>query len=196
MTRRQSMYSQLKQVHENLDGVTPDKLQAVLDVIADGRYGYPTGHDPQGHTPVPGHPHDCDCDGCAKPPPYSDRTGELAGQRDIARAEATELSTAVYQMWEASMTVASFMQRLGDRAPVVRWCGSCKRDGGREVLVYSARYQDRCRWCGDARARNDGEDVPLAILRQYHRGGPKSISDQLIAAHPLDNGKLWKRPKR
>lgn len=196
MTRRQDMYDQLDQVQENLSGVTADKLKAMLDVIGDSRHGYRTGHDPAGHTTCAGHPHDCDCDGCAKPPPYNDRTGELAGQRDSAAAEAREVSKALYQMWQGSMTLASFMQRLADRAPVVRWCGSCMRDSRREVLVYSARYQDRCRWCGDARARNDGQDVPMAILRQYHRGGPKSISDQLIASHPLSNGKRWKRPKR
>lgn len=194
---RQDLYTQLEQTQQNLDGFTVDKLAAVLDVIADGRYGYRTGHDPQGHTPVPGHEHDCDCDGCAKPPPYSDRTGELATtQRDTAKAEAREVSKAVYQMWAGSMTLANFMQRLADRAPVVRYCGSCKRDGGREELVAPGRYADRCRFCGDARGRNDGQDPPLAIVRAWHRDGNRGITDQLIAKHPLPNGKLFKREKR
>lgn len=196
---RSDLYSQLEQTHTNLTGLTVDQLQAILDAIADHRYGFRTGHEPTGHTPIRNHDHDCDCDGCAPPPPYSDRTGELAATgRDTSKADAKAVAKAVHQMWSASMTLADFAQRLADRSPVVRYCASCKRDGGRETLVAAGRYTDACRFCGESRSRNDDQWPPVAILRQYWRSGgsTRGISDQLIRAHPLPNGKLWKREKR
>lgn len=195
---RSRLRAQLDAAQANLAKFTTADLEAILDVIADTQRGYRSGHEPTGHTPTPGHAHDCECDGCAPPPGYSDRTGELAitSGRDTATQDAKTISRAVLELWRSSVVLADFRDRLANRAPVVRYCRSCRRDSGRQELVAAGRYADLCRWCGESESRNGGQETPLALLRAHHRDGAGGLTDQLIAAHPLPSGKLWKRPKQ
>lgn len=58
------------------------------------------------------------------------------------------------------------------------WCPSCFRDDNQLVPLGAGRYADRCRPCGDYRAR-EGHDPSVEELRIMHRG--KSLRQRIAA---------------
>jgi hypothetical protein len=175
------------QVIQRLDPATVDRM---LDRLHDARRGYPSGGD------APTEEREVDEDGnpTANPTRHSDRTGQLATdrRRDQAESDMRALVDAFDAAYRAASRIAFLLDRYAGLHGM-RLCAECRR-AGRDELVAVGRYTDRCRWHGEARAANDGNDTPLAITRAMHAG--QSISDQLIALHPRSDGKSWKLPKR
>lgn len=178
------------QARRDLEMFSDASIAVMLRRLAEARMGFPSGHDPSSS----GDEVDEDGNPTARATSYSDRTGSLAVTSDPVEADIAALVKLIRRVTADTAALADLHRRWGQAAPVPRWCTSCRRDGGRREPVAPGRYGDACRFCGDSRSRNGGEFPPLAILRAHHLG--QHVTDQLIAAHPLPNGQLWKRDRR
>lgn len=176
----------------------PRTLDRILDRLHQARSGYPTGHEPA--TPLVRFDPDTgdvipfaqDRDQ-AKLTTHSDRTGEavIAAHRDDATATHRRLLRAARDLEHATTRLRQIRQRWGTLM-LLECCQAHLQVGIREPVARGV-YQRYCRSCGEDVARNDGHMTPKAIMEAI--AARQAISDQLIAAHPLPNGKPWKRRK-
>lgn len=60
------------------------------------------------------------------------------------------------------------------------WCPSCFRDNRHLAPLAAGRYSDRCRPCGEHRAR-EGQDPPMDALRIIHTKG-KALRQRILTA--------------
>lgn len=170
-------------------------IARILDRFAADRGGYPSGGDasrPSVRFDDDGNVIPLDHADDNAPISYSDRTGEL-----VASGRTRELTSAERA---ALMSAARLVRRGIDGMRAIRHnygilhdhecCKTHLAVGVREPVA-RGRYARYCRPCGEDRARNDRQDTPRAIMQAIVTGA--SISDQLIDAHPLPNGKRWKR---
>lgn len=176
----------------------PRTLDRILDRLHQAQAGYPTGHDNTPplirFDPDTGNviPYEQDAD-TAKLTTHADRTGEaaVAGHRDDATATHRRLLRAARDLEQATTRLRQIRQGWGTLT-VVECCQAHLQVGIREPVARGV-YARFCRACGEDAARNDGQMTPKAIMEALvSRTG---VSDQLIAAHPLPNGKLWRRRK-
>lgn len=170
-------------------------IARILDRASDHLGGFPSGTEPAAPTirfdetgkVIPAdHPDNrIDID-------YSDRTGEI-----VATGRTPELTnTTRLELLRASRDLQRCIDtfRRARHALGILYDHECCRThllvGVREPVA-RGRYARYCRPCGEDRARNDRQDTPAAIMQALVTGG--AISDQLLAAHLLPNGKRWKR---
>lgn len=197
MTRERDIAPTIDDAHTELRHWDATVVERILERLHDNRPGFPSGHDharPLVRFDREGRVVDyAQTSDEAKLTSHSDRTGEAiaANTPDDADAARREILRSVDQLRQATATLARIRHDWGTLA--LPECCRAHLMAGVRVPVARGVYARFCRACGEDVARNDGHLTPKAIMEAIATGAP--ISDQLIAAHPLPNGNLWRRAK-